>query len=133
MGLLVGWTVLIPRTLREEFDRAYPGRGAKKILTITAIRHALEVRPQVLKDLYKDSGIMANEFSTKKENLKEIAQSLLEARRLGRSLESIADALIPLASDDATRSKLQTISDSGRACAVASQSIYNQIAQEALS
>lgn len=135
MGYLVSWMVLIPRSLREEFDAAYPSRGAKKILTITAIRHAIDMKPQVLKDLYKEQQRMSDGsivFNVRSESLKEIAQSMLEARRLGRSAEAIADALIPLGTTETTQALLGQISESAKSISTAAQSIYNAIAQEAM-
>lgn len=50
----VGWFVEIPRSLRDEFDRLYPGKRHKKILTITAIQRALRVNPTSLHNLYRE-------------------------------------------------------------------------------
>lgn len=47
-----GWYVEVPRSLVEEFDRRFPARGAKKILTITAITYALYVTPRDIAKLY---------------------------------------------------------------------------------
>lgn len=49
----VGWFVEIPRSLKVKFDELYPGRRNKKILTITAIQHAIAMHPKSLHNLYK--------------------------------------------------------------------------------
>lgn len=53
----VGWFVEIPRSLRDEFDRLYPGKRNKKILTITAIQRAVRLAPKSLFNLYRESPV----------------------------------------------------------------------------
>lgn len=52
---MVGWYIEIPRSLRDEFDKLYPGRRHKKILTITAIQRAIRLHPKSLHNLYKEA------------------------------------------------------------------------------
>jgi len=40
-----GWFVEVPKELKEEFRRAYPGRRQMKLLTLAAIEYALRERP----------------------------------------------------------------------------------------
>lgn len=40
-----GWFVEIPTEMKEEFKRLYPGRRQMKLLTLAAIRYAIEQRP----------------------------------------------------------------------------------------
>lgn len=55
------WFARVPEELMEEFNKAYPDRGSKKLLTIAAIKRALEVRP--LLDL---EGISRGDFLGKR-------------------------------------------------------------------
>jgi hypothetical protein len=50
----VGWFVEVPRELRDQFDKLYPGRRNKKILTLTAIKCAIERNPKSLFNLFKE-------------------------------------------------------------------------------
>jgi hypothetical protein len=51
--MLVGWFAEIPKSLRDKFDELYPGRRNKKILTITAVQHAIAMHPKSLYNLYR--------------------------------------------------------------------------------
>lgn len=44
---MAGWFVEVPRDLKKEFELLYPGRSAKKKLTIAMIRWAIRVRPDL--------------------------------------------------------------------------------------
>jgi len=48
----VGWYVEVDKKLRDNFDKAYPAKGAKAALTRAAIKHALRVMPKDLTTLY---------------------------------------------------------------------------------
>ncbi len=46
-GVYSGWYAEIPTPLKEEFDRLYPGRKAKRLLTIAFIKWAIKMRPDL--------------------------------------------------------------------------------------
>lgn len=61
----------------------------------------------------------------------ETTQSLLEARRLARSLENIVDALIPLTTNTEAVKQLEKIRETSAFAAHALQRLYNRNAKEA--
>lgn len=71
-------------------------------------------------------------FDVSQEMLKEIAQTMLELKKMGRSLENAADSLRPLTSNDDIIDKLERISDYGKLVAGVTQNLYLKIAREAL-
>lgn len=71
-------------------------------------------------------------FDVSQEMLKEIAQTMLELKKMGRSLENAADSLRPLTSNDDIIDKLERISDYGKLSAGVAQNLYLMIAREAL-
>lgn len=42
-----GWFVEVPRDLKEEFQRLYPGRAAMKKLTVAFIKWAIRMKPDL--------------------------------------------------------------------------------------
>lgn len=74
---------------------------------------------------------MAGEFAVHPMMLREIAQSLLEFKKMGRSIESGAEALIPLAVGDATTDMLEQVVRHGRDAADCASRLYRSIAREA--
>lgn len=42
-----GWFVEVPVELKKEFERCFPGRAAKRKLTIAAIRKAIQLRAEI--------------------------------------------------------------------------------------
>lgn len=63
--------------------------------------------------------------------LREIAQTMLEMKKMGRSLENSADALIPLTDHPDVKAWLTTISNDGRSAAKNATDIYHLIARAA--
>ena len=43
-----GWYCDIPTKLKQQFEELYPGRSAKKKLTVAAIQRAIERHPEVV-------------------------------------------------------------------------------------
>jgi len=64
--------------------------------------------------------------------LKEIAQGLLEMKKMARSIENSADAFVPLTDDAETQLRLKTISEMAITITQQINSMYNQVAREAL-
>lgn len=66
--------------------------------------------------------------------LKEIAQSLLEGKRMARSIENIADTFEPLvdAEDTETLANLEAIREHSQNINRIVQRIYNKIAKDAM-
>lgn len=46
-----GWFVEVPKELKDEFKRIYPGRRQMKLLTLAAIQYALRERPTHLTNI----------------------------------------------------------------------------------
>lgn len=65
--------------------------------------------------------------------LKEIAQSMLEVKKMGRSAENAADAFLPLTSNSEVVEILNDISGHGKLLADAASNLYRMIAREAAS
>jgi len=70
-------------------------------------------------------------FIANKMLLKELCSTLLEMKKYGRAVESNADALVPLAADNATEEELKIISrlsvEISRRCKL----LYDSLAKEA--
>jgi hypothetical protein len=75
---------------------------------------------------------MAGEFSARPEILQGIAQSLLEMKKMARSIEQSADALRPLANAE-TDTELARIMQVSRESADLAGNLYRAIAKEAMS
>lgn len=71
-------------------------------------------------------------FECGKEMLMQISQSLLEAKKMARSLENVADSLRPLANSEVAKSALQEISEHSQHAAANANKIYHLIAREAM-
>jgi hypothetical protein len=54
---------------------------------------------------------MAGEFAVDKERLEQVAQALLESKKMARTIENTAEALLPLTDNDAVRITLQNAMD----------------------
>lgn len=63
--------------------------------------------------------------------LEQVAQSLLEFKKMGRSLESGADALVPLAANEEVEKVLVEISSAGAHAAKCASDLYNRVAKAA--
>ena len=74
---------------------------------------------------------MAKEFDVAGSTLKEIAQSLLNAKVSARTIENVADTFIPLTDQEDIKASLQAISAHGREAANLLSAIYQRIAREA--
>lgn len=72
-------------------------------------------------------------FDVEKVTLREISQSLLEVKKMGRSMENAADAFIPLTSNPGVVELLNTIAAHAQQAASASNELYKLIAREAAS
>lgn len=76
---------------------------------------------------------MPNEdFPVGQEQLSHVAQTMLECKRMGRSIQSSAEALLPLTDSENTIKELEYIRDRGTEAANAAANIYNRIARKAL-
>lgn len=75
---------------------------------------------------------MAKEFNVGKDALGQIAQSVLEMKKMARSIENSADAFYPLTTDTATQQKLSEIVNNAQSIATITSALYRAIAQEAL-
>lgn len=75
---------------------------------------------------------MAAEFACNPQVLQGIAQSLLELKKMARSIEQSADALLPLASPEASQVLMSSIEHS-RSISDGVGSLYRAIAKEAMS
>lgn len=66
--------------------------------------------------------------------LKEIAQSLLEGKRMARSIENIADTFAPLVddSDEVTRERLSQLASLSQEMTKIISAMYSQIARDAM-
>lgn len=75
-------------------------------------------------------------FIMKGDDLKAAAQSVLEAKRMARSLESLSESLIPLTTEDdsgkAVNIKLRSIMGFGRDASNLLSEIYAYVAREAM-
>lgn len=74
-----------------------------------------------------------SDFITKGEDLKATVQALLEGRRMARSLENLADSLIPVLADSTSDAKtaLETVKTQARTISEAMQELFNRNAKEA--
>jgi hypothetical protein len=75
---------------------------------------------------------MPIQFEVSKGTLKEVAQSCLEAKKLARTVENMADSMMPLSNTEETTELLRQISDSQAIAIKAINTIYNAIAREAM-
>jgi hypothetical protein len=75
---------------------------------------------------------MAGEFECRPEVLQGIAQSLLEMKKMARSIEQSADALRPLATTE-TDAHLDNLMMAARQASDISGTLYRKIAKEAMS
>lgn len=71
-------------------------------------------------------------FAVSQGTLKEIAQSLLEAKKMARSLENVASSLSILADDLTVKEDLAEVETTSAALANTLNNIYKLIAREAL-
>jgi hypothetical protein len=71
-------------------------------------------------------------FDTGKETLSQIAQSLLEVKKMGRSAENTADSFQPLTDNDEVKNGLLNIAQHGAALAEEATKLYRLIAREAM-
>jgi hypothetical protein len=71
------------------------------------------------------------EFDVAQETLKQIAQSLLETKKMARSIENTADAFLPLTDNEQVRGELQNIAQAGRMAGASASILYNLVAREA--
>lgn len=74
---------------------------------------------------------MPIQFEVSQGTLREIAQSVLEAKKMARSLENISDTFKPLANDDAMK-LLEELRVHAVAATDCCNQIYNAIAREAM-
>ena len=74
---------------------------------------------------------MSSPFGVAPALLKEISQTFLEMKKMARSLENGADALVPLTDDHIVIEQLNAITDHARHAAQLSTGLYNLIAREA--
>lgn len=74
---------------------------------------------------------MASEFECRPEILQGIAQSLLEMKKMARSIEQSADALLPMASQETIKTLCDVIDSSRNAASMISR-LYYKIAKEAM-
>ena len=70
-------------------------------------------------------------FETSKEMLMQIAQGLLEGKKMARSLENTADAFLPMTDHPVTKELLSRISDGALQAAKSANELYHLIAREA--
>lgn len=70
-------------------------------------------------------------FKVDKETLKGIAQSLQEGRKMARSLDNIASALLPLTDSRQVKNSLRDIQAEAELAARHLTTLYNQIAPAA--
>lgn len=71
-------------------------------------------------------------FECGKEMLMQISQSLLEMKKLARSLENSADAIRPLANSEVAKNSLSSINEHAQHAAAEANRIYHLIAREAM-
>jgi tryptophanyl-tRNA synthetase len=71
-------------------------------------------------------------FDVSQQTLQEIAQSMLEGKKMGRSIENLGDSFVPLTDDPETVELLKTASLHGQEAAKIFGQIYNVIARKAL-
>lgn len=74
---------------------------------------------------------MRDTFDVGEIMLEQVAQSLLEAKKMGRSIENCADALRPLAATDEVAVLLQQAADHGSTVSRLMNDLYQRIAKEA--
>ena len=70
-------------------------------------------------------------FECSKEMLQQIAQTMLEVKKMARSMENAADALLPMAESDAVKANLELIVAAGQSGSAHANQIYHLIAREA--
>lgn len=71
-------------------------------------------------------------FEVSKPMLSEVAQSLQEARKMGRSIENIATSFIPLTDNEEVKKMLAEIQDGATLATHGATQLYNLIARDAL-
>lgn len=76
-----------------------------------------------------------SDFVTKGEDLKATVQALLEGRRMARSLENLADSLLPVLADSThlsdAKTALETVKTQAKTISEAMQELFNRNAKEA--
>lgn len=115
----VGWFVWVSKGLKEQFTELYPTKGAATALTLAAIRRAIAIRPQLedtmadseaprkppsaeppsdIRSIHRGQDTHPTPMFTAKapDDKKAVAQTILEARRLARSIEATLEATYPL-------------------------------------
>jgi len=70
-------------------------------------------------------------FDVSKQMLMEIAQALLEAKKMARSLENTGDAFVPMSDNPVTLELLARITSSALQASKSANELYHLIAREA--
>lgn len=74
---------------------------------------------------------MSERFNVGKQMQQEMAQSLLEGIKMGRSMENLALTMEPLAADDKTREMLAKVAACGHEASEKLRAIYRDVAPTA--